>query len=256
MKYRLYVDEVGNPDFGSCHNNNHRFLSLTGVILDLEHVQEVVHPEMEKLKEDFFEHHPDEPLILHRKEILNAKPPFENLKDENIRDKFNQKFLDLLKSWDYSIITVCIDKRMHQEKYTEWRFEPYHYCLEVLLERYLYFLDSVGQKGDAMAESRGGKEDRKLKEVYLRLWQNGTHYLAGERFQDCFTSKQLKIKAKANNISGLQLADLVAHPSRNEILHERGLLERELAPFAEDVIKILQGKYYVQHGKMHGKKFL
>ncbi|NGX43165.1 MAG: hypothetical protein K940chlam7_01456 [Chlamydiae bacterium] len=63
MKYRLYVDEVGNPDFGSCHNNNHRFLSLTGVILDLEHVQNFVHPEMEKLKEGFFDHHPDDPLI-------------------------------------------------------------------------------------------------------------------------------------------------------------------------------------------------
>ncbi|NGX43166.1 MAG: hypothetical protein K940chlam7_01457 [Chlamydiae bacterium] len=60
-------------------------------------------------------------------------------------------------SWDYTVITVCIDKRMHKEKYTEWRFEPYHYCLETLLERYLYFLDSVGQRGDVMAESRGGK---------------------------------------------------------------------------------------------------
>ncbi len=31
-KYRIYIDEVGNPDLGSSDDPNHRFLSLTGVI--------------------------------------------------------------------------------------------------------------------------------------------------------------------------------------------------------------------------------
>ena len=35
MKYRIYIDEVGNPDLASSENPNHRFLSLTGVILEL-----------------------------------------------------------------------------------------------------------------------------------------------------------------------------------------------------------------------------
>ncbi len=51
MKYRLYIDEVGNPDLGSCHDHNHRFLSLTGVILDVEHIQNIVHPQNEILHE-------------------------------------------------------------------------------------------------------------------------------------------------------------------------------------------------------------
>jgi len=256
MKYRLYIDEVGNPDFGSCHDDNHRFLSLTGVILDVEYVQDIVHPQMEQLKCEFFDHHPDEPLVLHRKEILNAKPPFHSLKEDHIRKTFDSAFLNLLKTWNYTTLTVCIDKRSHMEKYGEWKFEPYHYCLEILLERYLYFLGSKDVRGDVMAESRGGREDRKLKEAYQKLWDEGSHFVGPTRFQSIFTSKQLKIKAKANNISGLQLADLIAHPSRNEILHERGLLDRQLAPFAKNVITILQGKYYVYEGKVYGKKFL
>jgi len=28
MKYRLYVDEVGNPDMGASEDPNHRYLSL------------------------------------------------------------------------------------------------------------------------------------------------------------------------------------------------------------------------------------
>jgi len=63
-------------------------------------------------------------------------------------------------------------------------------------------------------------------------------------------------KLKANNISGLQLADLVAHPSRNEILKEQGLLQKDLGAFAERVIKILQNKYYRKEGRVFGKKFL
>lgn len=256
MKYRLYIDEVGNPDCKSSGNDNHRFLSLTGVILHQDYVTTHLHPQMEKLKNDFFNHHPDEPLILHRKDILNANPPFEILKDEYEQDRFNKNFLNLLQAWDFKLITVCIDKRAHVEKYEEWKFEPYHYCLEILLERFLYFLDGMNAKGDIMAESRGGKEDMRLKEVYARLWKEGSHYVEAARFQSRFTSKELKVKPKATNISGLQLADLVAHPSRNEILHEKRLLEKEIAPYAQKIIAILQGKYYLYKGKVYGKKFL
>lgn len=61
MKYRLYIDEVGNPDIESSDNPNHRFLSLLGVILELGYVETIVHPQMEVLKAKYFRSHPDEP---------------------------------------------------------------------------------------------------------------------------------------------------------------------------------------------------
>ncbi|GAG45940.1 unnamed protein product, partial [marine sediment metagenome] len=60
-KFRMYVDEVGNPDLKSSDNPNHRFLSLTGVIIDLAYVKSVLHPDMESLKERYCGSHPDEP---------------------------------------------------------------------------------------------------------------------------------------------------------------------------------------------------
>lgn len=60
MKYRIYIDEVGNPDLESSEIPNHRFLSLTGVILELGYVAGVVHPEMEEIKRKYFRTHPDE----------------------------------------------------------------------------------------------------------------------------------------------------------------------------------------------------
>jgi hypothetical protein len=95
-KYRMYVDEVGNPDLESSHNPNHRFLSLTGVIISLEYVKEILHPEIEVLKAKHFGSHPDEPVILHRKELINAKFPFQALKEATIREAFDKELLECL----------------------------------------------------------------------------------------------------------------------------------------------------------------
>lgn len=255
-KYRIYIDEVGNPDLESSENPNHRFLSLTGVILELEYVFEVVHPQMEELKKKFFKYHPDDPLIFHRKEMVNGITPFESLKIENIRSDFDKDLLAHLREWNYTVISVCLDKKRHKDTYTIWRYHPYHYCLEVLLERFVFFLNQKNSKGDVMAESRGGKEDMKLKKAFYSLHEKGTHFVEAVQFHNTLTSKQLKVKPKSNNITGLQLADLLAHPSRNEILCEHNLLGKKIAPFARTVIEILRGKYYQKDGHIFGKKFL
>lgn len=252
----MYIDEVGNPDLNSSNNPLHRFLSLTGVIIDLEYVRDKLFPEMEGLKAKFFNYHPDEPLIFHRKEIVNAKRPFDALRREETKKAFDSDLLSLLRKWDYIVVTVCLDKKSHKDTYQVWRYDPYHYCLAILLERFSFFLLGKNTHGDVMAESRGGKEDKRLKASFLKLWNEGTQFIPPETFQEVLTSKQLKVKPKANNISGLQLADLVAHPSRNEILNENKLLERPIAPFASKVISILQNKYYQKGGRVFGKKFL
>ena len=256
MKYRIYIDEVGNPDLESSDNPNHRFLSLTGVIIALDHVDKVIYPEMEALKKKYFLSHPDDPVIFHRKEMVNARGAFESLKDAEIKRLFDDELTSALADWDYVVVSVCIDKKAHREQYAAWRYDPYHYCLAVLLERYVFFLNRHDSDGDVMAESRGGKEDRRLKNSFARLWEKGTYYVEPAQFQRRLTSKQLKVRQKANNVSGLQLADLLAHPSRNEILAENGLRAEPLPPFAQRVIEILQDKYYQRSGKIHGKKLL
>jgi hypothetical protein len=107
-----------------------------------------------------------------------------------------------------------------------------------------------------MAESRGGKEDVRLKDSFERLYEHGTEYVKPEEFAEALTSRQLKVKLKANNVTGLQVADLIAHPSRNEILFEYGLRTGDLAPFAQRVVAVLQTKYDRVGDRMVGKKLL
>jgi len=222
VKYRMYVDEVGNPDMGASADPNHRYLSLTGVILELGYVDRVVHPRLEALKRQFFRSHVDEPVILHRKELVNRKPPFDALRDAAIEAEFNTELLRLLREFDYAVITTVLDKLEHQQRYQIWRYDPYHYCLHVITERYVMWLRRRHSTGDVMAESRGGKEDRRLKGSFERVCRDGTEYLAAEQIVGALTSRQLKVKPKASNISGLQLADLIAHPSFKAVLAIQG----------------------------------
>jgi len=258
MKYRIYIDEVGNADLNSSDNENHRFLSLTGVIVELGHIKNAVWPQLEELKVKYFSSHPDDPVILHRKDIINSKYPFRALRDPQLRHAFDKELLQLLSSWQYNVITVCIDKKEHKEKYTVWQYDPYHYCLTVMLERYVSFLEMCSSSGDALSESRGTKEDRRLKNAFSHFWGVGTDYIASSRVKNVLTSKELKVRQKKENISGLQLADLLAHPSRNEILREQNLLIRSFPPFAEEIVCILQLKYLRKSGRIQGwgKKFL
>jgi hypothetical protein len=194
MKYRLYIDEVGNSDMGASGNPNHRYLNLTGVIIDLDYVRTVLHPETEALKHKYFDSHPDDPIVFHRRELIRRLKPFQALNDPRLRASFDKDLLEHFSRWDYMVISVTVDKLEHKTRYSVWTYHPYHYCLHILLERYVKFLEGYQQKGDVMAEARGGKEDRKLKDSFTRIFEQGTDYVTAERFQSVLTSRQLKLK--------------------------------------------------------------
>ena len=107
-----------------------------------------------------------------------------------------------------------------------------------------------------MSESRGGKEDMRLKVSFLRLLERGTDFVGPEQFKNVLTSQHLKVRPKSANVAGLQLTDLIAHPSRSEILSEQGLLGRPLAPFAQRIVELLRDKYDQEGGRVYGRKFV
>jgi hypothetical protein len=222
MKHRLYIDEVGNSDMGASQDPNHRYLSLTGVILELGYVDVMLHPQLEGMKKRFFGSHADEPVVLHRKELIQKKPPFEALRDPAVEKEFAADLIKLLENAEYAVITTVIDKLEHHQKYAKWRYDPYHYCLHVILERYVMWMRRRGFKGDVMAESRGKKEDMRLKKSFGGIWERGTDLMDSKQFQENLTSKELKVKPKANNIAGLQLADVLAYPAWKAALAKTG----------------------------------
>ncbi len=259
--YRIYIDEVGNHDLVHADDPNQRFLALTGVIIEANYTLQTLRPEMEQIKAEFFQKDPDEPVIFHRKEMVNKRWPFKVLRDSEVEGRFNSILLSSLTRWQYHVVTVVIDKLAHREQYNLWHYHPYHYCLKVLLERYILFLHYGNHRGDVMVESRGGKEDRKLKDSYTRLYKDGTDNISIRIWQTRLTSKELKIKPKKTNITGLQLADLIAHPSRREILMDNELLSNNRTVFGDKICAILRQSKYLRNNRTgqiegYGKKLL
>ena len=249
-KYRLYVDEVGDPGLGSVSVMAQRYFSLTGIFLELSYVDAVVHPELETLKRRHFANriHADEPLILHRKEIINKKPPFESLRDADRCSAFDADLLGMVERFNYEAITVVLDKAEHKDKYAIWRYDPYHYCMTVLIERYARWLERHKHVGDVMAESRGGEADMRLKKSFRKLWENGTEWVSAGIVQSVLTSCELKLKKKDNNIAGLQLADIIAHPSCKYVLEQYGALEGQTrGNFGRRITEILVKAKYTRH---------
>ncbi len=244
IRYRLYIDESGDHTYGELEDPAKRYLGLTGCVVESEVYRTRFHPALEALKQTHFPHSPDEPIILHRNDLINRRGPFWRLRDPENERRFNEDLLRFLDEQDYLLITVVIDKKSHIERYGNAAYHPYHYCLAVLLERYCGFLNLFNAQGDVMAESRGGTEDKRLKEAYQQLYEHGTYFRNATFFQRVLNSKEIKLKPKSANIAGLQIADLLAYPCKQEVLIQNGRInEISDAAFGRAIRRCILPKY-------------
>ncbi len=251
----MYIDESGDHTYSDAK----KYLGLTGIIFDNQYYREIFHPALEAFKQRHFPHSPDEPVVLHRREIIDRKGRFGVLRDVSKKEEFNEDLLHFLDEHEFRIISVVIDKHAHQKKYS-YPLHPYHYCLLALLERYCELMNAYNVHGDVVAEGRGGREDMKLKEAYRNLFETGSYYHPAKFFQTSLTSREIKIKLKSANVAGLQLADLLAHPCKVEILFENDRQKEWDGEFEKRVCDVIQKKYNKNDKtgrvKWYGKVFI
>jgi len=124
----------------------------------------------------------------------------------------------------------------------------------ILVERYAKFLSSKNSRGDIIIESRGKKEDAKLKSILQMLCKNGTDYIKSEELNKRLTSKNLKFAKKENRVAGIEISDMLAIPMKlftlveydvildieNDFIREITELARpkiRTCPFTQDKIK-------------------
>src|SRR5665213_24602 len=202
-RYRLYVDESGDHTYNLLDDPSHRYLALLGVWFRQADDYVAFADELEVFKRGIFGPRPDKSVILHRSDIVNRKGPFGLLRNPEIQERFNAGLLDVIARAEFRIICVVIDKKAHSQPDTS-PFHPYHYCLAAMVDRYTAWLNYKSAVGDVMAESRGGEEDRQLKQAYRRVYESGTLTVSRQHHQRALTSKDIKIQAKRVNIAGLQ----------------------------------------------------
>lgn len=254
-KYRIYIDETGTASYEDCTDEKENHFCVSGVIVELDQIERQLDSALEQLKEDIFPaHHPDEPVILHRKDIVKRRGPFRVLRDPVINREWEHKILSLISDIQFSVIAVVIDKQSHIDVYGDSAFHPYTYLLATVLERYVKFLKDENTYGDVMAESRGKKEDTLIKEKYTDLYDSGTYY--EKEFNRRLSSREIKIKKKELNIAGLQLADIICHPTKYLILENEGIFVSTPGTFSKKVQEMLwiKGKYFSSFNRIGVKK--
>lgn len=246
-KYRLYIDESGTHHYSKVDSIKQRYLCLCGIILNYEVAERDFIPCFYKLKKKYA-NDMDEELIFHREEIAGKINHFTKLRDPLIQEEWDRDFLSLYKNQYFYIIGIVLDKKSHLERWKTSAYHPYHYCLKVLLERYVIFLSentTTGNiaRGDVVAESREKKEDYALKDEYKIFYEKGTKYINHRRIQKYLSSKEIKIKSKGTGFWGLELADLLALAVKLDVLHCYNVISELDDNFTKVIINTIQGKY-------------
>lgn len=204
----MYLDESGDHNLDKIDPRYPMFV-LGGIIVDRSYVRTVMGPRIRRLKDEFLG---DPGIVLHTTDISRARNGFESLKDPGFRREFYAELNAMMRELEYQVVACVIDKPKLAAQYRKHASDPYHYSLEVLVERFWEELGECTDGGIIYAEKRGEPLDYALLEAWEQLRQGigGIGYVGGRTIDERIC--ELVLKEKRLNIDGLQLADLVVSP--------------------------------------------
>lgn len=208
----MFIDDTGDVTQNVTDHPQQRYAGITGVILELSYIQDKFDAGLMKLKEKHFGRleSTGKPPILHLRKMKMAAGPFECLTDENRRRSWETDCLQMYEKARYHVVSVGLDKLAFKDRYPNWAGSFYRLLVGNALERYFYFLTYNNGVGDIVAEGCNPKLDGLLKRYYRHAFVNGADHISAEKLQKVLTTSEIKIKTKAQDVQGLQLADLLA----------------------------------------------
>jgi len=204
--YNLFIDESGDHNLIQIDDQYPVFV-LTGIVIKEDYHNSTVTEEMKIFKKDYFK---NENIVLHTADITRNKNGFEKLKDVSFRTGFYEKLNSLIAGIDFKIIATVIKKKEYKLRYGIRAIDPYLFCLEVLIERFIYELRETNEKGIVIAEARNSLLDNQLDIAFLNIKVSGTRFIRSKEIKEIIDG--LFIKKKELNLAGLQIADLAATP--------------------------------------------
>ncbi|WP_042375285.1 DUF3800 domain-containing protein [Neobacillus jeddahensis] len=200
--YSLFLDEI--------HPGGHfDYFCLAGVIIKTTDYSETIIPEVEKVKQKFFAGSTS--VIIHEKEISDRKTgtPFAVFQDKSKREEFWTDIKNVLLSNDIKGLAVAVHQKNLYKMYPGVR-DKYFLSLQLIVENFVHFLESVNGRGDIYVESTNPsphQTDDQLQSHYYYLKANGTLFYDRRTIQHRLGN--ISFPLKADNIIGLQLADLI-----------------------------------------------
>lgn len=225
-RFIAFFDECGDHSLSKIDKDFPLFLLCTVIVERDAYAQKII-PALAEFKLRYFAH---EGINLHSREIRKAEGPFGMLQNETVRLKFLSELSTLMETLPFTLFITAIQKTAYSKRYGADAKNPYDVALEYSFERILHFLEEQKESQlPVIAEARGQQEDDALRASFHRLMTQGTYYNNAERFQKLVYP--ISFRRKQDNIAGIQVADLCAHPTA------RHLLKPDVANQAYDVVK-------------------
>ena len=212
-RFIAFIDECGDHSLEKIDRDFPLFLLASIVVERSVYIDQII-PAMGALKMQYWNH---EGVNLHSREIRKALGPFSFMQVPDIRLRFLEQLTTLMADLPFMLFVAGIRKDCHVHKYGKDATNPYSLALEFALEQIVNFLDKMGEMElPCVVEGRGRKEDEQLQRVFHKLMTPDT----GEHPRSLFSnlSCSLVFRSKRDNIAGIQLADLCAHPCARHIL--------------------------------------
>jgi hypothetical protein len=210
--YIVYADESGDHSLTSI-DPQHPVFVLVFCLIKISDLIDGIVPEFQRLKFAFWGY---DGVVLHGHEIRKEHGDFAILRNADTRTAFFARLNRVMEVADFTIIAAVIDKQRHVRKYSE-PADPYEIALVFCMERLQRCLMDRGQAHrltHVQVECRGKAEDAKLELEFRRICD-------GKNAVGKMPNLELRFMDKKHNSTGLQLADLVAHPIGRHAINAR-----------------------------------
>jgi hypothetical protein len=178
---------------------------LCGVIMEEDYHQHTATERLDAFKMRLFG---NREIVLHTADFTRNKSGFEAMSSHEFRTEFFNSLQTLVSGLEFKIVACVIKKEDHLQKYGLNALDPYLLSLSLLVERFIFECGSAG--GTVVAEGRNPTLDNALDLAFLDLKIRGTSYISATKVQRRI--RNFAIRQKKDNITGLQIADLVATP--------------------------------------------
>jgi hypothetical protein len=213
-RFLAFFDECGDHSMEKIDRDFPLFV-LALVVMERATYRDRALPEFNGFKLRYFTH---EGINLHSRDIRLATGPFGLLQNPEVRPKFMGELGEIVERVPFTLFISAIRKGEYLARQGRDAVNPYDLGLTFTLEALTAFMEELGETRLPMvAEARGKREDNALEQAFYRTLARGTAQVSVERFKrlDC----ALTFQPKKNNIIGVQLADLCAHPCARHILN-------------------------------------
>lgn len=219
--YSFYIDESGDHNLSSFITNGQLFL-LCGCFIANSEIG-LLEQKMENIKLKYFG---TRDVILHYRDFRKRNGYYSIFMDRSKNDSFLFDISEMIKDIKFGTVCSVIDKEAHIKQYGKLADDPYNISLSFIVERFIFAVENTVRGIKIFAENRGGREDNKLIENWVKLYNRGTGYISTDEVKAKIGG--LSLHSKKENIPGLQLADFIASstlrkfikPQENEEIFE------------------------------------